>query len=77
MQMTMTTRFTFLILIALLQARVGHATPPKAHLSTTDAALTLDGMANEAFWQDSPVLNNFSVYEPNVGIEQRLHNFCN
>ena len=72
-QMTLTTRLTFLILLALLQARTGHASPPQAHLSQTDAALTLDGLATEAFWQNSPVFKDFSVYEPNVGIEQRVN----
>ena len=72
-QMTLTTRLTFLILLVLLQARTGHASPPQAHLSQTDAALTLDGLATEAFWQDSPVFKDFSVYEPNVGIEQRVN----
>ena len=62
-QMTLTTRLTFLILLALLQARTGRASPPQAHLSQTDAALTLDGLATEAFWQDSPVFKDFSVSE--------------
>ena len=44
--------------------------PLEMSIPSTTEAMVLDGHADEAFWQDSPIFKEFTVYEPNVGIEQ-------
>ncbi len=63
----------FTLLVGLIAVTTAHASAPTASLPTTNETLILDGEATEAFWQQSPKLEGFTVYEPNVGIDQRVN----
>ncbi len=59
-------------LLVFLFAAAVQAQAPEVVVHETQAEVILDGLANEPDWAQTPLLQGFSVFEPNTGIKQLI-----